>query len=340
MLMTYCNGMTVIERNMDQTSLPLVVVPNCVPSLSEPLLRCLDRFDGKARVRLYAQPRDVTDPDELVARCAGADAVIVLGFHVTDGMFEALQPSVRCFAFGGTGIANYVNVPLAKRRGVRICNVRHYGDQSVAEHAVALMFELAKRTGRMDAQMHQSGWPGFDAIQLGGRTLGVAGFGGIGKATARIARGIGMNVMEWSRSSHADEAAAMGIEESPSLERLFETCDIVSLHMTLSDQTQGIINAGLVNRLRPGSMLVNTARSQLVDSQALLARLRKGDISAGLDVFDVEPLPDDSPLRSLPNVVITPHNAWRTDAASEGIVQQCVDGVLAWLDGREVNVVV
>ncbi len=143
--------MTLIERNMDQTSLPLVVVPNCVPSLSEPLLRCIDRFDGKARVQLYAQPKDVTDPAELVARCTGADAVIVLGFHVTDAMFEAMQPSVRCFAFGGTGIANYVNVPLAKQRGVRICNVRHYGDQSVAEHAVALMFELAKRTGRMDA---------------------------------------------------------------------------------------------------------------------------------------------------------------------------------------------
>lgn len=332
--------MTLIERNMDQASLPLVVVPNCVPSLSEPLLRCIDRFDGKARVQLYAQPKDVTDPAELVARCTGADAVIVLGFHVTDAMFEAMQPSVRCFAFGGTGIANYVNVPLAKQRGVRICNVRHYGDQSVAEHAVALMFELAKRTGRMDAQMHKSGWPGFDAIQLGGRTLGIAGFGGIGKATARIARGIGMNVMEWSRSSHAAEAEAMGVTESPSLEHLFETCDIVSLHMTLSAQSEGIIGAGLINKLKPGAMLINTARSQLVDSPALLARLQKGDISAGLDVFDAEPLPDDSPLRGLANAVITPHNAWRTDAASEGIVQQCVDSVLAWLDGKAVNVVV
>ena len=87
-------------------------------------------------------------------------------------------------------------------------------------------------------------------------------------------------------------------------------------------------------------MLINTARSQLVDSPALLARLQKGDISAGLDVFDAEPLPDDSPLRGLANAVITPHNAWRTDAASEGIVQQCVDSVLAWLDGKAVNVVV
>lgn len=332
--------MTCIERNMDQTSLPLVVVPNCVPSLSEPLMRCLDRFDGKARVQLYASPKDVTDPNELIARCKGADAVIVLGFHVTDEIFEALQPSVRCFAFGGTGIANYVNVPLAKERGVRVTNVRHYGDQSVAEHAVALMFELTKHTGRMNVQMHTSGWPGCDALQLGGRTLGIAGFGGIGRATARIAAGMGMHVLEWSRSSHASEAAAMGVTEVASLEELFDCSDVVSLHMTLSGETEGIVGKDLLARLRPGSMLINTARSQLVDSQALLERLRQGDISAGLDVFDVEPLPDDSPLRALPNVVITPHNAWRTDAASEGIVQQCVRSVLAWIDGEEFNVVV
>lgn len=331
--------MSVTERNMERTDLPLVVIPNCVPSLEAAFEPILDRFDGVARVRLHADGHDITDSGELTRRCEGADAVIVLGFHVTDAMFDALAKTVRCFAFGGTGIANYINVPLAAESGVRVCNVVHYGDQSVAEHAIALMFELAKRTGRMDRRMRQGGWPGCDALQLSGRTLGIAGFGGIGRATAAIGVGLGMNVVEWSRHSHAAQARQMGVAEVASLPELFGMADVVSLHMELNRQTRGIVDAGMLARMRPGAALINTARSQLVDSAALLERLEKGDICAGLDVFDTEPLPDDDPLRSLDNVVITPHNAWRTDAASSGIAQQCVKAVTAWIAGGEFNVV-
>lgn len=333
--------MRLIERDIDRDSLPLVVIPNCTPTLAAFFEKEIDRFAGIARVRMYVDGHDVTDENTILERAQGADALIVLAFHVSDSLFDALSGTVRCYAFGGTGVANYVNVPKAKERGVRICNARHYGDQSVAEHAIALMFELTKHTGRMNDLMHaDGGWPGCDAMQLSGMTLGIAGFGGIGRATARMGVGLGMNVIEWSRHPHEQEAAALGVRSVPTLEDLFEQSDIVSLHITLNGETKGIITRDLLDRLHPGAMLINTARSQLIEDGALLDRLSRGDIAAGLDVFDTEPLPDGDPLRSQPHAVITPHNAWRTDAAIRGIAEQCVQAVVSWIQGGDYNAVV
>lgn len=332
--------MAVIERNIERTDLPLIVIPNGVPTLEGPFLHEIERLDGMARVRMFTGETDLNDHGLFIKRSQGADAVVVLGFHVTDDIFDAISGTVKCMAFGGTGIANYVNIPRANEMGIRLCNVRHYGDQSVAEHALALMFELAKRTGRMDVRMHdEGGWEGFDAIQLCGKTVGIVGFGGIGSTTARMCTGLGMDVIEWSHRSHADEAAAMGVREVATLEQLFDEADIVSLHLALNPQTEGIIGSALLDRLSPGNAFINTARSQLVAPGALLRRLEQGDVAAGLDVFDTEPLPDDDPLRSLPNVVLTPHNAWRTDGASRGIARQVVDSLIAWIKGEDYNVV-
>ena len=329
--------MTVIERNIERTDLPLVVIPACFPSMIEFFEQELPQFDGLARVRMYT---DMSGDEQLLAqRMSGARVAMTTGVHFSTALLDSLADSTRCITFGGTGVANFVDLEQAKRLGVRICNVVHYGDNAVAEHAIAMMFDLAHHVGEGDRRTRNEGWPSIDIEEVGGQTLGLVGFGGIGRKVASLAHALDMNLLVSARHPDHETLQQLGARSAVDIDQVFAESNIVSMHLALNEQTTGIIGTRQLNLLRPGSLFINTARAELVDGDALLYRLQKGDIRAGLDVFAPEPLSKDDPLRALDNVVLTPHIAWRSKQALQGIVQQSVRAAVAFLQGTAYNVV-
>ena len=332
----------ILETQPERTDLPLTVMPCVVADMIEPFKANFEVLRDVTRLRMYT---DTTlDPDEIVRRCEGADAVIVIGVHIDDNLYTRLthtQGHAKCFAFGGTGVASYIDLARARQDGVRVCNVRRYGDAAVAELAIALMMELARHVGELDTQVREGSWHGVFGTELAGKTLGLVGFGGIGQHVARIANGFGMRIQVWNSHVHADALAANPeIALVDGIDDLMATSDIVSLHLPLTDETRGGITFENLNHLRPGSMLINTARAEIIAPGALERRLERGDLLAGLDVFDKEPLPQDSPLRSVPGVVLTPHVAWRADGAYASLTRQVMEAIVSFYEGGDFNVVV
>jgi D-3-phosphoglycerate dehydrogenase / 2-oxoglutarate reductase len=183
-------------------------------------------------------------------------------------------------------------------RAITVHIIKGYGDTAVAECAIALMWASAKGFTRMDRGMRAGQWLPIEGVQLTGKTLGLVGFGGIAAETARIAPGAGMKVVAWNRSPRADP----GVEFLP-LERVLANSDVLSLHLLLTDETKGLVSRARVAAMKPGVILVNTARAALVDEEAMIEALRSGHIRhAGLDVFALEPLPADHVLTTLENV--------------------------------------
>lgn len=332
----------ILETQPERTDLPLTVMPCVVADMIELFKANFEVLRDVTRLRMYT---DTTlDPDEIVRRCEGADAVIVIGVHIDDNLYTRLthtQGHAKCFAFGGTGVASYIDLARARQDGVRVCNVRRYGDAAVAELAIALMMELARHVGELDTQVREGSWHGVFGTELAGKTLGLVGFGGIGQHVARIANGFGMRIQVWNSHVHADALAANPeIALVDGIDDLMVTSDIVSLHLPLTDETRGGITFENLNHLRPGSMLINTARAEIIAPGALERRLERGDLLAGLDVFDKEPLPQDSPLRSVPGVVLTPHVAWRADGAYASLTRQVMEAIVSFYEGGDFNVVV
>ena len=326
----------IVETQPERTDLPLVVMPVVVASMIEPFKRCFGLLENVARVRMY---EDFTlDEDTIVARCDGADAVMVIGFHCTDSILE--RTHAKCYAFGGTGVASYINLEKTKERGIRVCNVLHYGDHAVAEHAMALLMELTRHAGALDMQVKQGDWDGADGFELFGKKLGIIGLGGIGQTVAGIANAFGMKVSAWNSHVPAQVFENLNVTPVEDMNELISNSDVVSVHMPLLDSTRGIITAKNLDALRPGTLFVNTARAEVIEPGALLARLQRGDIPAALDVFDHEPLAADDPLCKIPGIVLTPHIAWRTDGAYIGMTKQVVQSIAAFFKGEEFNVVV
>lgn len=326
----------VFETQPDRTDLPLVVMPVVIESMIGPFKRNFTMLENVARVRMY---EDFTlDEDTIVERCKDADAVMVIGFHCADAILDGLD--AKCYAFGGTGVASYINLEKTKERGIRVCNVLHYGDHAVAEHAMALLMELTRHAGALDMQVKQGDWDGADGFELFGKKLGIIGLGGIGQTVAGIANAFGMKVSAWNSHVPAQVFENLNVTPVEDMNELISNSDVVSVHMPLLDSTRGIITAKNLDALRPGTLFVNTARAEVIEPGALLARLQRGDIPAALDVFDHEPLAADDPLCKIPGIVLTPHIAWRTDGAYIGMTKQVVQSIAAFFKGEEFNVVV
>jgi D-3-phosphoglycerate dehydrogenase len=219
--------------------------------------------------------------------------------------------------FLGTGARSYMNPEELAELGIAVHLIRGYGDTAVAEAAIALMWASARNIARMDREMRGGSWLREDGMQLTGKTLGLIGFGGIAAEVARIALGSGMRVLAWNRSPKK----FAGVEFVP-LEKLLAESQVVSLHLLLNDETRGFLSAERIAAMRPRVILVNTARGAMVDEAAMIAALKSGHIRhAGLDVFNIEPLPADHPLTKLPNVTLSAHSAFRTPEASENLIQ-------------------
>jgi D-3-phosphoglycerate dehydrogenase len=230
-------------------------------------------------------------------------------------------PQLKHIVFLGTGAASYMNVGELKARGVTVHTIKGYGDTAVAEHTVALMFSAARDIARMDREVRSGLWTPQEGVQLMGKTLGVIGLGGIGAEVARIAKGIGMEVIGYNRTPRADAGVPL-----MDIDTLLARADVVSLNLVLNDDTRGFLGKERIARVKPGAILINTARGALVDEAALIEALRSGHIRhAGLDVFHNEPLKADHPLAAMPNVTLTSHAAFRTLEASMTLLRRAVD---------------
>ncbi len=230
-------------------------------------------------------------------------------------------PALKHIVFLGTGAASYMNVDELKGRGVSVHTIKGYGDTAVAEHTVALMFAIARDVARMDRDVRGGVWTPQEGVQLLGKTLGVIGLGGIGREVARIARGIGMEVIAYNRTARDDAPCAL-----VDIDDLLVRSDVVSLNLVLNDETRGFLNKARIAHMKSGAILVNTARGALADEAALISALQSGHIRhAGLDVFQNEPLKPDNPLAKLPNVTLTSHAAFRTQEASMTLLRRAID---------------
>lgn len=208
---------------------------------------------------------------------------------------------LKHIVFLGTGAASYMNLAELALHGIHVHTIKGYGDMAVAEHTVALMFAACRQIARMDRQVRSGTWSTLEGQQLHGKTLGVIGLGGIGSAVSRIGRSLGMEVLAWNRTERPDEQLV-------TLDELLTRSDVITLHLALNDDTRGFLGPARVARMKPGVILINTARGALIDEGALIEGLRSGRIRhAGLDVFHNEPLKPDHPLASMENVTLTAH---------------------------------
>jgi len=268
---------------------------------------------GDPRVRIHRDP-DIT-PDQWPKILDGAEIAVVDHTALPTGIARQCA-GLKHVVFLGTGARSYMNPEELGELGIEVHLIKGYGDTAVAECAIALMWAAARGIAQMDREMRAGNWLREDGMQLTGKTLGLIGFGGIAAEVARIALGSGMKVIAWNRSPKSFAGV-----DFVTLDRLLAESDVVSLHLLLNDETRGFLSAKHIAAMKPGVILVNTARAAMVDEAAMIAALKSGHIRhAGLDVFNTEPLPRDHPLTKLPNVTLSAHSAFRTPEASENLI--------------------
>ena len=293
--------------------------------------------------RSWMETRRLTDPDELAATLnSGRMSLLVVE---SDFVFEEVFEQADCLKFVGVcrSATHHVDVEAATGRGVLVVNTPGRNARAVAEHALGLMFVLARGTVAAHAYVAEGRWRdpvtpyiSMRGVELGGRTLGVIGLGAVGRTLARMARSLGMEVLAYD--PYVREA---GDAVLTPLESLVARSNFISLHVPLTPETEGLLNAPLLEVVRPGAFLVSTSDAAVVEQSALASALESGRLAAAaLDVFDTHPIAPDSPLLSLDNVVMTPHIGGATAETIERHSQMMTDDILRYLDGRRpVNLV-
>lgn len=289
---------------------------DAVDDLAEVFQRVVRPTDPPVTVR----EQDKVLPDELPALLAGYD--FVLDDHSqmpTDVMRRCA--GLKHIIFLGTGARSYMHPEELAELGITVHIIKGYGDTAVAEHTIALMWAAARNLARMDRAVRAGNWLRTEGPQLTGKTIGLLGFGGIAAEVARIALGSGMRVLSWNRSPKTAPGVTF-----VDMDTLLAESHVLSVHLLLTDETHGLLNAERIARMRPGAILVNTARGAIVDEAAMLAALREGGLGhAALDVFATEPLPADHPLVRMENVTLSAHSAFRTPEASENLIRRALD---------------
>jgi len=228
---------------------------------------------------------------------------------------------LRHIIFLGTGARSYMNPEELAELGITVHTIKGYGDTAVAEHTIALMWSAARGLAGMDRGMRDGNWIRTEGLELTGKSIGLIGFGGIAAEVARIAGGSGMRVLAWNRTPKTGPGVTFA-----DLDTVLAQSDVVSVHLLLNDETRNFLDAGRIAKIKPGALLVNTARAAIVDEAAMIEALRTGRLRhAALDVFDTEPLPKDHPLTKLENVTLSAHSAFRTPEASDKLLRMALD---------------
>lgn len=259
------------------------------------------------------QPRD---EDEIIERIQGRRNILVYMAYLSEKIFGSC-PDLRSVSYLSTGLATRVDLVAAERFGVRIEGVKGYGDRAVAEHAITLALSALKQVAFMDRRVRRNEWELTPCEEIAGKTFGVIGLGGIGSETARIAHALGARVLCWSRSGGPCPEGTL----RASLDDVLQHSDILSLHLALTPETTGFIDARSFAKMKPGLVLVNTARAAIVDEAAMMDALAQGRIGhLALDVFHTEPPSPDNLLLRAENVTLTAHSAWMTTAAIDRLL--------------------
>jgi phosphoglycerate dehydrogenase-like enzyme len=303
--------------------------------------RTLGPFDALADAEVQVLHEHITDPDHLAAALRGAEVVVAMRERTPfpAAMFDRL-PDLRLLVT--TGMANAaVDMAAAAARGVTVTGTVMYGagkSSSATELTWALILAVRRHVVAEDRALRDGRWQTTVGTDLAGSTLGVLGLGRLGTQVARIGQAFDMRVIAWSENLTAERAAEAGATWVPRPE-LFAGSDVVTVHLRLSERTTGLIGAAELAAMKPSAVLVNTSRGPIVDQDALVAALTAGTIAgAGLDVYDVEPLPPDNPLRTAPNTVLLPHLGYVTEGGYRSMYEQVVEDITAWRAGTPVRV--
>ncbi len=291
-----------------------------------------------AELRVFRAP--FADEDALVAAVADCDVVVAMRER-TPFRASAFARLPRLRLLVTTGMRNAaIDMEAARARGIVVCGTASLGEPP-AEITWALLLALARHLVPENAAFRQNGpWQSTVGTDLEGRQLGLLGLGKIGSKVALVGAAFGMDVVAWSQHLTAERAEAVGVRLAPSKAALLETSDFVSIHLVLSGRTRGLLGREDLRRMKPTAYLINTSRGPIVDEAALLEALRERWIAgAGLDVFDVEPPRPDSPFRTLPNVLATPHLGYVTEANYRVYYGEAAEDVRAFLDGNPIRVV-
>jgi phosphoglycerate dehydrogenase-like enzyme len=291
---------------------------------------------GVRRLRERAEVRIFEQPFGAPAALRGFDALVANRERTrfTRELFASL-PDLRIVAQTGNH-AYHVDLAAAAEHGVVIGKAAGGFSTGAAELAIGLAIAAVRGIPAADRAVREGRWPAPLGLELADKTMGIVGLGHVGRHVARLANAFGMKVVAWGRALDAARAASAGVE-GVDLDALMRRSDIVSIHATLAPETRGLINARRLALMKPTAYLVNTARGPIVDERALVDALAQRRIAgAALDVFDEEPLPPGHPLKTLDNVVLTPHLGWPTDRKYAQFADAAADVLIAWLDGRDV----
>ena len=295
-------------------------------------------IERRAEVRFFHRP--LGDPDAVVAALDRFEIILSMRERTPfpASVVDRL-PALRMFGMTGHR-AKAIDIEALLRRGVTVSYTEGGGSGSdTAEHTLALILAAARSIPQGDAAIRSGGFlePGVaPGLGLEGRTLGIVGLGRIGQRMARYAQALDMNVIAWSRNLTPERASAAGAT-AVSREDLFARADVVTIHMLLTAETEHLVTAEDLARMKPGAIFVNTSRALLVDEAALLAAVGAGRIRAAIDVYRTEPLPADDPIRQAANTVLSPHVGFWTEDVVRSFYEQSVENALAFLDGTPIR---
>jgi len=256
------------------------------------------------------------DEKDVPGKAAGYDTVINDATYFSAPTLEKCT-DLKHIVFLGTGAASFVDIAAAQKLGIKVSTISGYGDTTVAEHAMGLVFAAARHIATMHGIVRGGAWRPMQGMELRGKTLGIVGLGGIGAEMARLGNGIGMKVLAYNRTAKPGTVP---------LDELLAKADIVSLHLGLNDQTRGFLNRERLAKTRPGVIIINTARAGVVDEPALLAALKSGHVGHyATDVFGKEPPSPDEPLLRADNVTLTSHAGYNTPEAAMTMYRRAID---------------
>jgi len=300
-------------------------------------------WDGFAKLgSLTVHDRSVGE-EEIIRRVEGAEVVITNKAPVSGRTIESSE-SLRYIGVLATGY-NIVDYRAAREKGIPVTNIPSYGTDAVGQFAIALLLEICHHIGRHDEAVKEGRWEknadwcfwDYPLIELAGKTMGIIGFGRIGRTTGRIARALGMKVIA---NDEAPDEAGGEIAAYVSKEELYERADVISFHCPLFPATEGMINRDSIAKMKDGVIILNNSRGPLIVEQDLADALNSGKVyAAGVDVVSVEPIRPDNPLLKAKNCIITPHISWAPIESRRRLMEIAVDNLRAFIEGKPVNVV-
>jgi phosphoglycerate dehydrogenase-like enzyme len=286
-------------------------------------------------VQIYPEPP--SSHEELEQRIHGADIVLLGWSHLTKGIIDS-SPGLKMVSIWAT-TCHYVDLEAARQRGIIVTHVPAYSTEAVAEHTFALLLASARRVLQSDKFVREGrfDWRPFTGMELAGKTLGLVGTGAIGLRVGEISNAFKMRILGFDKVHNLPRAQEIGLEYVD-LQTLLRKSDIISLHLTLTSETEGLIGRNEIAQMKQGAVLINTSQGKIVDEMALISALKSGKLSyAGLDVFAEEPLARDSPLIELDNIVLSPHVGFHTAETVKRCTDICIDNVKKFLEGHPQN---